>query len=162
MKIPSFLTGAVCFLCLAYPAAAAEPVPMEYVRICDAYGSGFLYLPGTEQCYRPADGQIRYETEKDGIVTTVITESALAARVRNLESDVAISNALEDPDLVQGEHFGVRVNWGAAGSQSAAGVTGTVVLGESLFGETGRLAGSGGIGFTSGRVGGRAGMQLTW
>lgn len=29
---------------------AAEPEPMEYVRVCDAYGSGFFYIPGTETC----------------------------------------------------------------------------------------------------------------
>jgi len=30
--------------------AVAEPV--EYVRICDSYGSGFFYIPGTETCLR--------------------------------------------------------------------------------------------------------------
>jgi len=28
----------------------AEPV--DYVRVCDAYGSGFFYIPGTETCLR--------------------------------------------------------------------------------------------------------------
>lgn len=107
---------------------------------------------------RADTGEIRFETE-DGIV---VTQSELAARVEDLESDAAISNALEDPDLIAGERFGVRVNWGAAGAQSAAGVTGSVVFNDSVFGEKGRLAGSGGVGFTNGRVGGRAGMQLTW
>ncbi|MCR5860488.1 porin [Mesorhizobium sp. J428] len=27
-----------------------EPEPVEYVRICDAYGAGFFYIPGTETC----------------------------------------------------------------------------------------------------------------
>jgi hypothetical protein len=129
------------------------------VEICDKYGVGFLYIPDTQTCYRVTDGQIRYENA-DGV--EVVTESELAARVSSLESDTAIAMALEDPDLVAGERFGVRVNWGAAGSQNAAGISGTVVLGENLFGKTGRIAGSGAVGFTGGRVGGRAGMQLTW
>lgn len=29
---------------------AAEPV--DYVRVCDAFGSGFLYVPGSETCFR--------------------------------------------------------------------------------------------------------------
>ncbi|WP_413712482.1 porin [Rhizobium sp. Rhizsp82] len=29
---------------------AAEPEPVEYVRVCDAYGSGYFYIPGTETC----------------------------------------------------------------------------------------------------------------
>ena len=39
----------------AYAADAvvvAEPEPMEYVRICDTYGVGFYYIPGTETCLK--------------------------------------------------------------------------------------------------------------
>jgi hypothetical protein len=28
----------------------AEPESVEFVRVCDAYGAGFLYIPGTETC----------------------------------------------------------------------------------------------------------------
>lgn len=31
---------------------AAQAAPIEYVRICDAYGTGFFYIPGTETCLR--------------------------------------------------------------------------------------------------------------
>ena len=34
----------------AKPAPADRPV--EYVKICDAYGSGFYYIPGTEACLK--------------------------------------------------------------------------------------------------------------
>ena len=27
---------------------------MEYVRVCDTYGTGFYYIPGTETCLRSA------------------------------------------------------------------------------------------------------------
>ena len=36
----------------AADAIVVEPEPVEYVRICDAYGSGFFYIPGTETCIR--------------------------------------------------------------------------------------------------------------
>jgi hypothetical protein len=29
---------------------APEPEPVDYVRVCDAYGAGFFYIPGTETC----------------------------------------------------------------------------------------------------------------
>ncbi|MGN6467308.1 MAG: porin [Rhizobiaceae bacterium] len=29
---------------------APEPEPAEYVKVCDAYGAGFFYIPGTETC----------------------------------------------------------------------------------------------------------------
>jgi hypothetical protein len=41
--------------------AADLPVavePVEYVRICDAYGTGFFYIPGTETCLR-VRGRVR-------------------------------------------------------------------------------------------------------
>ena len=38
----------------------AEPEPMEYVRVCDAYGTGYFYIPGTETCLR-IGGYVRYD-----------------------------------------------------------------------------------------------------
>ncbi len=38
----------------------AEPEPMEYVRICDAYGVGFYYIPGTETCLK-ISGYVRMD-----------------------------------------------------------------------------------------------------
>ncbi len=37
-----------------------KAAPVEYVRICDAFGEGFFYIPGTDTCLRVA-GQIRAE-----------------------------------------------------------------------------------------------------
>lgn len=47
----------------AYAADAvvvAEPEPAEYVKICDVYGAGFFYIPGTETCLR-IGGYVRYD-----------------------------------------------------------------------------------------------------
>ncbi|MGQ2958653.1 porin, partial [Agrobacterium sp.] len=40
---------------------AAEPEPLEYVRVCDAFGTGFFYIPGTETCLK-FGGYIRFQT----------------------------------------------------------------------------------------------------
>jgi hypothetical protein len=37
---------------------AAEPEPVEYVRVCDAFGTGYFYIPGTETCLR-ISGEVR-------------------------------------------------------------------------------------------------------
>ena len=29
---------------------AAAPEPMEYVKVCDAFGKGYFLIPGTETC----------------------------------------------------------------------------------------------------------------
>ncbi|MEX0345825.1 MAG: porin [Rhizobiaceae bacterium] len=58
MKIKSLLIGSAAALVAATGAQAAdavvvaEPEPVEYVRICDAYGAGFFFIPGTETCLR--------------------------------------------------------------------------------------------------------------
>ena len=57
MNIKSLLLGSVAILVATSTAQAAdaivvEPEPVEYVRVCDTYGSGFFYLPGTETCMR--------------------------------------------------------------------------------------------------------------
>ncbi|MEO3998619.1 porin [Mesorhizobium sp. CAU 1732] len=66
MNIKSLLLGSAAALVAATGARAAdaiviaEPEPMEYVRICDMYGAGFFYIPGTENCLK-IGGYIRYE-----------------------------------------------------------------------------------------------------
>ncbi|MDQ0324067.1 opacity protein-like surface antigen [Pararhizobium capsulatum DSM 1112] len=39
---------------------AAEPEPMEYVRVCDAFGKGYFYIPGTETCLK-IGGYVRFD-----------------------------------------------------------------------------------------------------
>ena len=66
MNIKSLLLGSAVAAVAATGARAAdaiviaEPEPMEYVRICDVYGAGFFYIPGTETCLR-IGGYMRYE-----------------------------------------------------------------------------------------------------
>ncbi len=55
MTIKSLLLGSAAAMVAVTGAQAAdavivEPEPVEYVRVCDAYGSGFFYIPGTETC----------------------------------------------------------------------------------------------------------------
>jgi hypothetical protein len=58
MNIKSLILGsAVSALAVTGAKAAdaiiiAEPEPVEYVRVCDVYGAGFFYIPGTETCLR--------------------------------------------------------------------------------------------------------------
>ncbi|MGE0501391.1 MAG: porin [Rhizobiaceae bacterium] len=58
MNIKSLLIGSAAALVATTGARAAdaivmpEPEPVEYVRVCDMYGAGFFYIPGTETCLR--------------------------------------------------------------------------------------------------------------
>ncbi len=65
MRIQSLLLGSAAALVAVSGARAAdaviiaEPEPVEYVRVCDVFGTGFFYIPGTETCLR-FDGYVRY------------------------------------------------------------------------------------------------------
>jgi hypothetical protein len=60
------LTSAAALAAAASPVfaadaiVAAEPEAVEYVRVCDAYGTGYFYIPGTETCLK-VGGYLRFE-----------------------------------------------------------------------------------------------------
>jgi hypothetical protein len=65
MKIKSLLLGSAAAMMAVSTAQAAdiiipEPEVVEYVRVCDAAGAGYLYIPGSETCLR-IHGYVRYE-----------------------------------------------------------------------------------------------------
>ncbi len=65
MNIKSLLIGSAAALVAvsgarAADAVVAEPEAVEYVRVCDAYGAGFFYIPGTETCLK-IHGYVRYD-----------------------------------------------------------------------------------------------------
>ena len=66
MNIKSLLLGSAAALVAVSGAraadaiVAAEPEPVEYVRVCDAFGTGYFYIPGTETCLR-IGGYVQYD-----------------------------------------------------------------------------------------------------
>ena len=53
---------------------APDPEAVEYVRVCDAYGAGYFYIPGTETCLR-IHGYLRYDVNGgDNVYTGVERE----------------------------------------------------------------------------------------
>lgn len=79
MTRKTLLLGAAALVASASAARAADaiaiapaPEPMEYVRVCDVYGAGFFYIPGTETCLK-ISGFVFYEagaTSDDGAAGT--------------------------------------------------------------------------------------------
>ena len=66
MNIKSLLLGSAAALAVVSGAhaadaiVAAEPEPLEYVRICDAFGKGYFFIPGTDTCIK-IGGRVRTE-----------------------------------------------------------------------------------------------------
>ena len=62
---------------------AVEPEPVDYVRVCDVYGKGFYYIPGTETCLS-VGGYVRFQVNVAGdpAVNLEGDDYQLASRVR--------------------------------------------------------------------------------
>lgn len=71
MNIKSLLLGSAAALVAVTGARAAdaivvaEPEPVDYVRVCDVYGKGFYYIPGTETCLS-VNGYVRFQVNVAG------------------------------------------------------------------------------------------------
>lgn len=87
MNVKSLLLGSAAALLAVSGARAAdavvvaEPEPMEYVRVCDTYGAGFYYIPGTETCLK-IGGLVRYtvdysQSDRTLVPTTTVTPASL-------------------------------------------------------------------------------------
>jgi hypothetical protein len=124
MTIKSLLMGSAAVLIAATGARAAdaivaEPEPVEYVRVCDAYGSGWFYIPGTETCLK-FDGDVRaqygfwsYHNDDDYTDETSLHEFNYRARL-----NVRASNETEYGTLNTRIRF---VGSGSAGRGTAPG-----------------------------------------
>jgi hypothetical protein len=62
MKLKSLLLGSAAALLTVGAAQAADfgAEPVNYVRVCDAFGAGFYYAPGTDTCIK-ISGWVRAE-----------------------------------------------------------------------------------------------------
>ncbi|MBL4645636.1 MAG: porin [Rhizobiales bacterium] len=88
----SLLLGSAAALVIAPAAFAADlPVvePVEYVKVCDAFGAGFHYIPGTETCLK-FSGRVRTEF---GIGSTDPDHGLTAATHVNDRNDTTFFNS---------------------------------------------------------------------
>ncbi|MEN3791341.1 porin [Fulvimarina sp. MAC3] len=103
MNIKSLLLGSAAALVAVTGARAADVIvpmaePTEYVRVCDVYGTGFHYIPGTETCLS-INGYVRFKYAVAGPVEDSFGNNF----VRNAEGD----------DYQAGSAVRVRLNFDA-------------------------------------------------
>jgi hypothetical protein len=116
MNIKSLLLGSAAAAVAVSAQAAdaiiiAEPEPMEYVRICDTYGTGYFYIPGTETCLR-VGGYVRYQMEYNRDEGDDYTFGKLARFAPNFTA----KNSTEWGTLTSFAE--VEFNWASTGSFS--------------------------------------------
>ena len=72
MRIKTLLLGSAAAMAFAGAQAQAADLsvaePVDYVRVCDAFGTGYYYIPGTDTCLK-ISGLVRFETifEEDDV-----------------------------------------------------------------------------------------------
>ncbi len=172
--------AALAFTVVLVAGADANAAPAEYVKVCSIYGAGWNYIPGSDTCMKADTGETRVQTSigtkqgqtelssrvgatESAVVDLYDAQAKLEARFDDafseLSDGIAMSMALADPDLVSGEHFGIKVNWGTYSDSNAFGVSFAGVLAET---DKARVTLSGGVATTGRYTAGRVGMQFSW
>ena len=86
--VKSLLLGSAAGLVAVAGAQAADlPVkakPVEYVKICSAYGAGFYYIPGTDICLRVGGAVL------GGVVWTALVMAGAAGAFLLLHAGVSL------------------------------------------------------------------------
>ena len=91
----SALLGSAAVLAVVASAQAADlpskkAAPATYVKICDAYGAGFFYIPGSETCVR-LGGYVRAEYQyvpgKDMNNPAATTAAGVISQSKNVQSE---------------------------------------------------------------------------
>ena len=139
------------------PLAVAKPV--EYVKICDVLGAGWVYIPGiTNTCMNLDTGVTENTT------TLAVGQTALAKRVQELEDRFntafegsAIGMAMPTPVIERDQNFALAGNWAQFDGANALAVAGAVRVNNNLS-----FSGGVGLGLAQGNVGTKVGFNLSW
>ncbi len=125
MNIKSLLIGSAAALVAVTGARAAdavvmpEPEPVEYVRVCDMYGSGFFYIPGTETCLA-ISGKVWYQITASSFRagdTTGFNDyfgTSSTNWAANIEADVQFDARSETEWGTLRSYIRARANWDSA------------------------------------------------
>jgi len=93
MTFTRILLGTAAALMSVGTAQAADlpsrkSAPVEYVKVCNAYGAGFFYIPGTDTCLK-IGGNVTAETRVIGPLQRAVS-SSFATRAPGLPSATSI------------------------------------------------------------------------
>jgi len=94
--------------------------PVEYVKICTAYGAHFFYIPGTDTCVN---------------ANQIVDNQFAIARANTLAATgTAMAASLVAPWLPTGTNFAVSNHWAGFDGQHALGMSGMMrISGNFIF-----------------------------
>lgn len=142
MKLKSLILGSAAALIAvtgarAADAVIAEPEPVEYVRVCDMFGTGFYYIPGTETCFR-IDGYVWFQVgansnNNTGWITSSRVRLNFDARSETEWGTLRGFARVQSTWNSQNQALAGNIN--AAGTTATGIATGTNVTTVPLFGD---------------------------
>jgi hypothetical protein len=139
MSIKRLLLGSVAALAtvtVAHAAdavVAAEPEPLEYVRICDAYGKGYFFIPGTETCLK-IGGRVRTE---GGVYNAYVAGQDASARGTywHTRAELQVDTATDTEYGALKTDTVYRWDWQEGGSTSTKLLWANISLGGFMVGK---------------------------
>ncbi len=123
MKLKTLLLGSAAALLTVGAAQAADlgAEPANYVKICDAFGPGFYYAPGTDTCIK-IGGYVQFDVNFANPIT--VSNSVTSGHMFNTEAavNVTASSMTEYGPLVG--FLNVHASGGSALGSGRPGVAG--------------------------------------
>ncbi|HEY0125417.1 MAG TPA: porin [Rhizobium sp.] len=129
MNIRSLLLGSAAALAAASGAqsadaiVAAEPEPLQYVRICDAYGAGYFFIPGSETCLK-IGGRVRTE----GIWHDPYNAGPRAGTIWHTRAELGLDTATDTEYGPLKTNMVLRWDWQDGGNTSTKLLWGNISL----------------------------------
>src|SRR4051812_27786434 len=71
-----FATAALAVFAISFNAPSSVAQQVQSVKICDQYGAGFFYIPGTDQCAFSKNLPYRYQTTYGTYATQAAAQAA--------------------------------------------------------------------------------------
>ena len=121
----ALLSSAATFAAFGAAHAADLPLtkaaPIEYVRVCGAYGAGFFYIPGTDTCLR-LSGRARFD---GGYQPTYTRQNGGGGDTSGFQGRLRINLDARTQTAYGTLRAFVRLDAGARTGSSAVGTSGT-------------------------------------
>lgn len=142
-------------------ADSSDPPDPPYLIVCDQYGTGFFFIPGTEVCTNPVNGDTRYQDENDRTVRTwsplVLQLMAETEAANRAIEAAAVAIAIPTPIILAGDRFALAGNWAQLAGYHAFGLASAFSFGNALSINAGV-----GVGLETFAIGTRFGLNLNW
>jgi hypothetical protein len=127
MMLKNFLLGTSAVLLMVGGASAADLTvaePVDYVKVCDAFGKGFFYSPGTDTCIK-IGGYVKFKTQATGGTDDNDLDAAWGAFYTEASLQITASSVTEYGNLTG--YYELRTRAGSSYTRPVGSDTNTYI-----------------------------------